>query len=75
MLCRACQFLLARRLIERGVRLVTVNDHGWDTHENLYTRLKEGYTGAQVGVGLIPSLDLAVSALLVSVTVVAERLP
>lgn len=55
--------LLARRLIERGVRFVTVNHQGWDTHDNLYTRLKEGYTGAKVGVGLIPSLDLAVSAL------------
>lgn len=56
--------LLARRLIERGVSFVTVNQRGWDTHENLYTRLKEGYTGAKVGVGLIPSLDLAVSALI-----------
>jgi hypothetical protein len=55
--------LLARRLIERGVRFVTVNHQGWDTHDNLYTRLKEGYTGAKVGVGLIPSLDLAVAAL------------
>ena len=36
--------LLARRLVERGVPFVTVNDRGWDTHENLYTRLKEGYT-------------------------------
>ncbi|MEO2027292.1 MAG: DUF1501 domain-containing protein [Fuerstiella sp.] len=56
--------LLARRLVERGVRLVTVNNRGWDTHESLYTRLKEGYTGAKVGVGLIPSLDIALSALL-----------
>ena len=56
--------LLARRLVERGVRFVTVNQRGWDTHEDLYTRLKEGYTGAKVGVGLIPSLDLAVSALI-----------
>ena len=56
--------LLARRLVERGVPFVTVNQRGWDTHENLYTRLKEGYTGAKVGVGLIPSLDLAVSALI-----------
>lgn len=56
--------LLARRLVERGVRFVTVNQRGWDTHENLHTRLKEGYTGARVSVGLIPSLDLAVSALL-----------
>ena len=56
--------LLARRLVERGVPFVTVNDRGWDTHENLYTRLKEGYAGAPVGVGLIPSLDLALSALI-----------
>mgnify|MGYP001811722393 CR=1 FL=1 len=55
--------LLARRLIENGVKFVTVNHRGWDTHENLYTRLKEGYTGAKVGVGLIPSLDLALAAL------------
>ncbi|TWT57882.1 hypothetical protein KOR42_12490 [Thalassoglobus neptunius] len=56
--------LLARRLIEKGVRFVTVNHHGWDTHNDMYTRLKEGYTGARTPVGLIPSLDLALSALI-----------
>jgi uncharacterized protein (DUF1501 family) len=56
--------LFARRLVERGVPFVTVNNPGWDTHENAYTRLKEGYTGARVPVGLIPSLDLAFSALI-----------
>lgn len=56
--------LLARRLIEADVPFVTINYPGWDTHDNLYTRLKEGYTGAQVPVGLIPALDLALSALL-----------
>ena len=56
--------LLARRLVERGVPFVTVNQTGWDTHNNLYTRLKEGYTGARTPVGLIPSLDLAFSALI-----------
>jgi hypothetical protein len=56
--------LLARRLIEAGVPFITVNYPGWDTHQNLYTQLKEGYTGAQVPVGLLPSLDLALSALL-----------
>ena len=56
--------LLARRLVERGVRFVPVNHHGWDTHDNLHTRLKEGYPGAKVGVGLIPSLDLALAALI-----------
>lgn len=56
--------LLARRLVERGVPFVTVNNRGWDTHESLYTRLKEGYTGARTPVGLIPSLDLAFSGLI-----------
>ncbi len=56
--------LLARRLVERGVPFVTVNVGGWDTHENLKTRLKEGYTGAKNPVGLVPSLDLAFSALI-----------
>lgn len=57
--------LLARRLVERGVPFVTVNNPGWDTHQNAYTRLKEGYTGAKVPVGLIPSLDMAFSTLVV----------
>ena len=56
--------LLARRLIEADVPFVTVNYPGWDTHQQLYTRLKEGFTGAKVPVGLVPSLDLALSALL-----------
>lgn len=54
--------LLARRLVESGVPFVTVNDIGWDTHDNLFNRLKEGYTGGSVGK--IPSLDTALSALL-----------
>ena len=33
--------LLARRLIESGVRFVTVTDGGWDTHANNFTSLKE----------------------------------
>ena len=56
--------VLARRLVEHGVPFVTVNHRGWDTHANMYTRLKEGYTGARKPVGLIPSLDLAFSALI-----------
>jgi hypothetical protein len=56
--------LLARRLIEADVPFVTVNYPGWDTHQDLYTRLKEGFTGAKEPVGLVPSLDLALSALL-----------
>ena len=56
--------LLARRLVEAGVPFVTVNNRGWDTHNDMVTRLKDGYTGAQVPVGLIPSLDMAYSSLL-----------
>ncbi len=33
--------LLARRLIESGVRFVTVTDGGWDTHQNNFKSLKE----------------------------------
>jgi len=56
--------LLARRLIEADVPFVTVNYPGWDTHQQLYTRLKEGFTGAKTPVGLVPSLDLALASLL-----------
>lgn len=56
--------LLARRLVERGVPFVTVNNRGWDTHEDLNSRLNLGYAGAKVPVGLVPSLDLALSALM-----------
>jgi len=62
--------LLARRLVERGVAFVTVNNPGWDTHGDLVLRLKEGYAGAKIGVGLIPTLDLAIAAL---VTDLADR--
>ena len=54
--------LLARRLIEAGTRFVTVTDRGWDTHTNLYTQLKEGYTGGTAGK--IPKLDQAYSSLI-----------
>ena len=55
--------LLARRLVERGVPFVTVLNTGWDTHNNLVLQLRDGYSGAKVGVGLIPTLDLAFAAL------------
>jgi hypothetical protein len=57
--------LLARRLIEAGVRLVTVSDctpaglHEWDTHENNFSKLKGT---------LLPRLDQAFSALLQDLT-------
>lgn len=55
--------LLARRLVERGVPFVTVNHSGWDTHEGLTLQLRDGYSGARVGVGLVPTFDLGFSAL------------
>ncbi|TWT92647.1 hypothetical protein Pla100_46670 [Neorhodopirellula pilleata] len=60
--------LMARRLVEAGTKFVTVTDRGWDTHEQLFTRLKEGYTGGSVGK--IPKLDTAYSALVADL---AER--
>lgn len=56
--------LLARRLVERDVRFVTVNYSGWDTHSSLALNLQQGYAGAKVGVGLVPTLDQGFSALI-----------
>ncbi len=56
--------LLARRLVERGVPFVTVNSKGWDTHADLKTRIKDGFSGARTPVGLVPQLDLGFSALI-----------
>ena len=47
--------LLARRLVEAGVRFVTIGFSGWDTHDNNFGRLKKP---------LLPTLDQAWSALL-----------
>jgi hypothetical protein len=47
--------LLARRLIEAGVRVVTVSDGGWDTHAGQFPALKNN---------LIPRLDQAIPELL-----------
>lgn len=49
--------LLARRLIEAGVRFVTLNTGAWDTHADNFRSLKSGDR-------LLPSLDLYWSALL-----------
>jgi len=47
--------LLARRLVEAGVRYVTVGMPGWDTHTNNFSDMKDK---------LLPVLDMAYSALL-----------
>lgn len=48
--------LLSRRLIEAGVRFVTVTDGGWDTHANNFVSLKDR---------LLPRLDQAIPELLI----------
>jgi len=48
-------FLLARRLVEAGARMVQVNLRGWDTHQNAFRDLKGK---------LLPSLDHCLSGLL-----------
>jgi hypothetical protein len=47
--------LLARRLIESGVRFVTVSDGGWDHHADLFNGLKNK----------LPPLDQAIPELLI----------
>jgi uncharacterized protein (DUF1501 family) len=48
-------FLVARRLIESGVRMVQVNLRGWDTHQNAFRDLKRR---------LLPSIDHCLSGFL-----------
>lgn len=47
--------LLARRLVEAGVRCVTINYGGWDTHQDNFNSLKNS---------LLPPLDMGYAALL-----------
>ena len=47
--------MLATRLVESGVKFVTVTLNGWDTHQQNFTRLKDR---------LLPPLDQGLSALL-----------
>ena len=48
--------LMARRLIEAGVRFVTVTDGAWDTHQNNFKSLKDR---------LMPRVDQALPRLLI----------
>jgi hypothetical protein len=48
--------LLARRLIEAGVRFVTLTDGGWDTHQNNFKSLKDN---------LMPRIDRGLPQLLI----------
>jgi Protein of unknown function (DUF1501) len=47
--------LLARRLVEAGVPFITINQGGWDTHENNFKELKKSR---------LPELDQGYAALL-----------
>jgi len=60
------QCLLARRLIERGVPFVTVNNTGWDNHLDLATYANR-HPGdpRSASHALVPGLDKALSALVV----------
>jgi hypothetical protein len=48
-------FLVARRLVEAGVRMVQMNLRGWDTHQNAFRDLKGR---------LLPSIDHCLSGFL-----------
>ncbi|MDA0831698.1 MAG: DUF1501 domain-containing protein [Planctomycetota bacterium] len=50
----ATQFLTARRLVEAGVRCVTLAIGGWDTHGNNFGHLR----------GQLPSVDRAIATLI-----------
>jgi uncharacterized protein (DUF1501 family) len=59
--------LLAGRLIEAGVRFVTVSLGGWDTHGQNFAALKgrdNGGKGGKGSQGLLPQLDSGLSGLL-----------
>ena len=47
--------LVARRLVEAGVRFVSIGKGGWDTHDNNFKKLKETH---------LPELDQALAALI-----------
>jgi hypothetical protein len=48
-------FLVARRLVEAGVRMVQINLRGWDTHQNAFRDLKGR---------ILPSIDHCLSGFL-----------
>ncbi len=53
--------LLARRLVEAGVRFVTVVDSGWDHHTQIFKALPDAFVP---GSGKLPALDQAYAALI-----------
>lgn len=58
---RAC--LLARRLVEKGVRFIDVSHGGWDTHDDNFARLKDTAGALDMGLSSLIS-DLSSRGLL-----------
>ena len=61
--------LLARRLVEHGVRYVEVTRGGWDTHSNNFERVEENCVDIDKSIGALLS-DLEVRGMLSNVLVV-----
>ena len=55
--------LLAKRLVEQGVRFIEINNGGWDTHDSNFTRVEEKARVLDQGLGALIA-DLAASNLL-----------
>jgi uncharacterized protein (DUF1501 family) len=62
-------FLRARKLVEAGVRVVTFNWGGWDTHSNNFVSLKKQLPKLDQGVSCLLE-DLSASGLNEDVTVI-----
>lgn len=62
--------LVARRLIERGVRFITINYKGWDTHKDHFTIMRRKLPEFDRGLAALIS-DLAQRGLLESTIVLA----
>ncbi|MFT5469467.1 MAG: hypothetical protein ACI8UO_004588 [Verrucomicrobiales bacterium] len=60
--------LLARRLVENGVRVIEVHSGGWDMHEGIQTRLAERVTELDTALGTLLE-DLEAKGLLDSTLV------
>ena len=63
-------FLLARRLVEAGVRCVTLNFGGWDTHSQNFTALKRQLPNFDIGMSALVE-DLHQRGMADDVTVIA----
>ncbi len=63
------QFLVARRLIQSGVRCVTLTFSTWDSHSNNFKRMRNNMPYVDLGVSALVN-DLHKQGLLDDVTVI-----